>query len=98
LLVWHVPDFTTFVSLNHNLLSKKANKPMASKKFLVPHDFTSVADTALNHALKVAKTTGGSVHLLHVVGKPGQVDEAREKLQQLADFSNWLIKPQLRKK
>lgn len=57
---------------------------MASKKFLVPHDFTSVADTALNHALKVAKTTGGSVHLLHVVSKPAQVDEAREKLQALA--------------
>ncbi len=52
--------------------------------FIVPHDFSKVADTALNHAIKVAKTTGAGVHLLHVVSKTSQVDEARTKLEKLA--------------
>lgn len=55
------------------------------KKFLVPHDFSSVADTALEHAAKVAKTTGGEVHLLHVVSKPNQVEEARENLNKVIE-------------
>ncbi len=54
------------------------------KRYIVPHDFSSTADTALNHALKVARTTGGIVHLLHVVNKPIQVEEARNKLIEIA--------------
>jgi nucleotide-binding universal stress UspA family protein len=57
----------------------------AVKKFLVPHDFTPVADTALEHAAKVAITTQGEVHLLHVVSKPGQVEEARENLNKVIE-------------
>jgi nucleotide-binding universal stress UspA family protein len=57
---------------------------MGSKKYLVPHDFSHVGDTALNHALNVAKTTGGSVLLLHVVPKPTEVDEAKERLEAMA--------------
>lgn len=57
---------------------------MSSKKYIVPHDFSIVGETALNHAVKVAKTTGGVVHLLHVVAKPAQVEEAREKLVAIA--------------
>lgn len=51
-----------------------------AKTYIVPHDFSKVADTALNHAVGVAKHTGAEILLLHVVGKPAQVDEAREKL------------------
>lgn len=57
---------------------------MSSKKYIVPHDFSIVGDTALNHAVKVAKTTGGVIHLLHVVAKPSQVEEARNKLVEIA--------------
>jgi nucleotide-binding universal stress UspA family protein len=57
---------------------------MSDKKFIVPHDFSIVGDTALNHAIKVAKTVGGTVHLLHVVSKPTQVEEAHNKLAQIA--------------
>lgn len=56
---------------------------MASKTYIVPHDFSKVADNALNHAAKVAKATGAVVHILHVVSKPAQVDEAREKVDAL---------------
>ncbi|MBX7095761.1 MAG: universal stress protein [Flavobacteriales bacterium] len=57
---------------------------MASKTYIVPHDFTSVADTALNHASVVAKTTGAEVILLHVVSKPAQIDEVKGKLENIA--------------
>ena len=49
-------------------------------KVLVPHDFTSVADCAVSHAAKIAKSFDGEVYLLHVVSKPKEVDAAKEKL------------------
>jgi nucleotide-binding universal stress UspA family protein len=58
---------------------------MATKTFIVPHDFSKVADNALNHAIRVAQTTGAEIHLLHVVAKPALVDEAKEKLSHLCD-------------
>lgn len=60
---------------------------MATNKYLVPHDFSHVGDTALNHALNVAKTTNGSVLLLHVVPRPADVDDAKERLEALATKS-----------
>ena len=36
-------------------------------KVLVPHDFTAVADCAVSHASKVAKSYNGEVFLLNVV-------------------------------
>jgi nucleotide-binding universal stress UspA family protein len=57
---------------------------MLEKKYLVPHDFSNVADNALAHAVKVAETSHSTVILLHVVSKPTAVDEAREKLNKLA--------------
>lgn len=53
-------------------------------KVLVPHDFTSVADCAVNHAAKIANSFNGEVYLLHVVSKAKQVDEAKEKLTAIA--------------
>lgn len=49
-------------------------------KVLVPHDFTSVADCAVNHAAKLAKSFNGEVYLLHVVSKPKEVDAVQIKL------------------
>jgi len=57
---------------------------MAQKTYIVPHDFSSVADTALNHAAAVATITGAEIHLLHVVSKPAQVDDTKGKLESLA--------------
>lgn len=52
--------------------------------FLVPTDFTPVADCALEHALSVAKTVNGQVTLLHVVGKESERKAAQAKLAELA--------------
>ncbi|MBL7962819.1 MAG: universal stress protein [Flavobacteriales bacterium] len=51
-----------------------------TKKILVPTDFTKVADCAMNHAMRLAQSTGAEVYLLHVVPKQSEVDEARQKL------------------
>lgn len=52
-----------------------------TNKILVPTDFTKVADTAIGHALRLAKQTSGEVYLLHVVAKQDEVDETRKKLE-----------------
>lgn len=54
-------------------------------KVLVPHDFSSVADCAVNHASKIANSFGGEVHLLHVVSKQKEVDSVKEKLNKIAE-------------
>lgn len=56
-------------------MSEKKNK------FLVPTDFTKVADNAIGHAMKLASHTNGEVYLLHVVPKTSEVEEARRKLE-----------------
>lgn len=53
-------------------------------KVLVPHDYSSVADCALSHAAKIAKSYDGEVYILHVVGKSKEVDENRGKLTSVA--------------
>lgn len=54
-------------------------------KVLVPHDFSTVADCAVNHASKIANSFGGEVHLLHVVSKQKEVDAVKEKLTKIAE-------------
>jgi nucleotide-binding universal stress UspA family protein len=54
---------------------------MSKKVFIVPHDFTSVADIALKHAIATAKPLNATVHLLHVVSKESQIKEAVNKLE-----------------
>lgn len=54
-------------------------------KVLVPHDFSTVADCAVNHASKIANSFGGEVHLLHVVSKQKEVDGIKEKLTKIAE-------------
>lgn len=52
--------------------------------FLVPTDFTTVADCALDHALSVAKTVGGHISLLHVVEKASERKAAEAKVTEIA--------------
>jgi len=54
-------------------------------KILVPTDFTSVAETALAHAVKIAKIMDGEIVLLHVVDRDTKTDEARAKLDPMAE-------------
>jgi len=54
-------------------------------KILVPTDFTSVAETALEHAIKVAEIMDGEIVLLHVVDRDGRTEDARKKLDPIAD-------------
>lgn len=56
---------------------------MEKKTIIVPHDFTPVADNALNHAINTAKTTGAEIYILHVVSKEKAIAEAEGKLKQL---------------
>ena len=54
-------------------------------KILVPTDFTSVAETALNHAIKIASIMEGEIVLLHVVDRDSKIDEAIEKIDPIAE-------------
>jgi len=54
-------------------------------KVLVPHDFSSIADCAVNHAAKIAKSFKGAVFLLHVVAREKEIAEAKSKLTKLAN-------------
>jgi nucleotide-binding universal stress UspA family protein len=49
---------------------------MQTKTFIVPHDFTAVADIALQHAIATAKPLGAEILVLHVVSKETQIPEA----------------------
>lgn len=54
-------------------------------KVLVPHDFSTVADNAICHAAKLAKSFNGEVYVLHVVGKNKELDDARKKLNKIVE-------------
>lgn len=56
-------------------------------KVLVPHDFTVVANCAVSHASKIAKSFNGEVYLLHVVSKTKEIAAAKEKLTKIVEQS-----------
>lgn len=56
---------------------------MKQKTFIVPHDFTDVANIALEHALATAKPLKAKIHLLHVVAKQKEIDAATAKLNEI---------------
>jgi nucleotide-binding universal stress UspA family protein len=56
---------------------------MKNKTFIVPHDFTPVADNALNHAMATAKIVNARIFLLHVVSKEKSIKDAEQKLNDL---------------
>lgn len=56
---------------------------MAKKNFIVPHDFTDVANIALEHAIATAKPLGADIHVLHVVKNNSLVKDASVTLDQV---------------
>lgn len=60
-----------------------------TKKILVPTDFTSVSDCAINHAATLCKAIQAEVNLLHVVDKTEEAVTAKDKLEeQVTRFRN----------
>ncbi len=55
------------------------------KTFIVPHDFSPVADLALQHAVTTAKTLEAKIYVLHVVAKQKDISAAEKKLQKLVE-------------
>lgn len=61
---------------------------MKTKTFIVPHDFTPVADIALEHAIATAGPLNAQVYVLHVVPKEKDINEAEQKLNELLASHN----------
>lgn len=61
---------------------------MKAKNFIVPHDFTDVADVALKHAIATASPLGAEIYLLHVVSKNKDIAEAEGKLNNVIKAFN----------
>jgi nucleotide-binding universal stress UspA family protein len=56
---------------------------MSQLAYLVPHDFTPVADIAVRHALQIARQTNGIVYLLHVTKADSEKAAANAKFAAL---------------
>jgi nucleotide-binding universal stress UspA family protein len=72
---------------------------MPTKTFIVPHDFTAVADIALQHAIATAKPLGAEIQVLHVVSKDTQIPEALAQLENIIgkfEQEGVLLKPNVR--
>lgn len=62
---------------------------MKTKTFIVPHDFTEVANIALEHAIATAKPLSAEIYLLHVVSKQKDIAAAETKLNEvITKYSN----------
>ena len=74
---------------------------MKHKSFIVPHDFTAVADIALRHAIETSAKSHTTIHILHVVNDAADIDEAINKIDaiiaQHAGESDVLLRPQFGK-
>lgn len=64
---------------------------MARRSLLVPHDFTSVGDNALEYSLVLAKALEANIHLLHVIKGESGRNNAKTKLEKI--ISNIKDKP-----
>lgn len=58
---------------------------MSKTTLVVPTDFSSVAATALNHALYIAEPMNGKVVLLHILKSDGDREAAEAKMNEIAD-------------
>ena len=67
------------------------------KTILVPTDFTEVAGYALEHAVKIAKTTGNDITLLHIVKEDQDIKAADKLCHEIADdaFTKYFVKPKV---
>ena len=64
---------------------------------IVPHDFTEVADYALEHALVIAKTVENDITLVHIVKEEEEIESATQKCKELADrtFKQYYHEPKV---
>jgi nucleotide-binding universal stress UspA family protein len=64
-------------------------------QILVPHDFTPVANNALEHALVIAKVMDNAISLIHIVKEESEIEHANEKCKEIAEktFKDHFIKP-----
>ncbi len=53
------------------------------KSILVPHDLTEIGNYAIEHAYMIGKTSKSPIHVLHIVDKTSQIEEAKEKLNEI---------------
>lgn len=53
---------------------------MKSTLLIVPHDFTSVGQKALEYAIYIGKNIDVEIHLVHIVGKEALISDAQHKL------------------
>lgn len=61
---------------------------MKANIYLVPHDFTSVADAATRMAIELAHANSGSIVLIHIVDKKSERRQAKDKfLEVLSQFA-----------
>jgi nucleotide-binding universal stress UspA family protein len=56
---------------------------MERRTLLVPHDFTSVGDIAMNYAIKMAKEMKANVELLHVVKDSKGTSKAKAEFEKI---------------
>ncbi len=54
------------------------------KSILVPHDFTEVGNHAIEHAYMVGKKSNAPIHIIHIVKRKSQIDEALLKLKEIS--------------
>jgi len=52
----------------------------STKRILVPTDFTTVVDYAMDHAVKLARRLGAEVQLLHMVEDADEIEETQRRL------------------
>jgi len=65
---------------------------MKVKNFIVPHDFSSVANIALEHAISAAKRVKAEINILHVVSKGKDIKDAEAKLENVLSSFNTEVK------
>jgi nucleotide-binding universal stress UspA family protein len=56
---------------------------MSANIYIVPHDFTSVGDEALNYATILGRRKHTAIKLLHIVEDESKIGEAKAKLEQI---------------
>ncbi len=69
--------------------------PESEKPILIPWDFSTVAQFAIDHAVQISKTMGGKVHLLHITKSDKDIEKASIDLKKIAEetFAKYQILP-----
>lgn len=60
----------------------------SKKNILVPTDFKEVANFALQHAVRMSEVVGASITLFHVVDSKSKIDDAKQRLESIANDTN----------